>query len=128
VAAAASPANAGSPDLAESLFDFGASVSVDFQAYGDLDDGRCLPLHDHFPLSEFTGLRYFPFGELSTQSTDHAGGTRLITGYPQAGINVARIGAVRQRLEPSLYCLSIDPLHEGEALGFAESGIVTVRA
>ncbi len=38
---------------------------------------------------------------------------RRITGYPQASINVAGIRAVRQRLEPSLYCLSIDPLCEG---------------
>jgi hypothetical protein len=35
-----------------------------------------------------------------------------LAGTPQASINVAGIRAVRQRLEPSLYCLSIDPLCE----------------
>src|SRR5205807_879559 len=54
--------------------------------------------------------------------------TRLITGSPQARVNVAGISAVGQRLEPSLYCFSIDPLCEGQALGLAQSGIVTVRA
>jgi hypothetical protein len=54
--------------------------------------------------------------------------TRWITGYPQAHVDVAGISAVRQRLEPSFYCLSIDPLCEGQALAFAQSGIVTVRA
>ena len=38
---------------------------------------------------------------------------RGLPGYPQASINVAGIRAVRQRLEPSLYYLSIDPLCEG---------------
>jgi hypothetical protein len=51
-----------------------------------------------------------------------------ITGYAQSSVNVAGISAVWQRLEPSLYCLGIDPLCEGQALGLAQSGIVTVRA
>ena len=54
--------------------------------------------------------------------------TQWITGYPQARVDVAGISAVRQRLEPSFYCLSIDPLCEGQALAFTQSGIVTVRA
>jgi hypothetical protein len=36
-----------------------------------------------------------------------------LAGTPQASINVAGIRAVRQHLEPSLYCISIDPLCEG---------------
>jgi hypothetical protein len=51
-----------------------------------------------------------------------------ITGYAQSRVNVAGISAVWQRLEPSLYCLGIDPLCVGQALGLAPSGIVTVRA
>jgi hypothetical protein len=31
------------------LFYLGAGVGIDFQADGDLDDDRCLPLHDDFP-------------------------------------------------------------------------------
>ena len=54
--------------------------------------------------------------------------TRWITGYRQARVDVAGISAVRQRLEPSFYYLSIDPLCEGKALALAQSGIVTVRA
>src|SRR5262249_741365 len=48
--------------------------------------------------------------------------------YPEARVDVAGIRAVRQRLEPSLYNLSTDPLCEGQVLALAQSGIVTVRA
>jgi hypothetical protein len=54
--------------------------------------------------------------------------TRRITGDARAGVYVAGISARWQRLEPSLYCLSIDPLCEGQALGLSQSGIVTVGA
>jgi hypothetical protein len=46
----------------------------------------------------------------------------------QTRVNVAGISAVWQRLYPSLYGLGIGPLCEGQALGLAQSGIVTVRA
>jgi hypothetical protein len=38
------------------------------------------------------------------------------------------ISTVRQRLEPSFYYLSIEPLCEGQALALAQSRIVTVLA
>jgi 2-keto-4-pentenoate hydratase/2-oxohepta-3-ene-1,7-dioic acid hydratase in catechol pathway len=46
---------------------------------------------------------------------------------PQAGVNAPGISAVWQRLEPSLYLFSIDPLCEDQALALAQSGIETVR-
>lgn len=72
-------------------------------------------------------VRIDPFPAPSFKSADQESGAaesgpvwltmceaaRRVNGYPQASINVAGIRAVRQRLEPSLYCLSIDPLCEG---------------
>jgi hypothetical protein len=51
-----------------------------------------------------------------------------LPGSQTAHVDVAGIGAVRQRLKPSLYCLGINPLREGQALGLAKCGIETVRA
>jgi hypothetical protein len=57
-------------------------------------------------------------GRIRTSLADHVRGCARITGLPrQASINVTGIRAVRQRLEPSLCCLSIDLLCEGLGVG-----------
>src|SRR5690348_9006849 len=54
--------------------------------------------------------------------------TRRITGYPQARVDVAGVGAARPCRKPSFYHHRTDPLREGEAGALAQTGIVAVRA